>query len=337
MRYWDIPSQTAVNVFDEHLVRLSKKKLTLQDYVRAAILSPAHSLIFSGSYDHSIKAWDPRAQKCVMNWDFGIPVEALQLLPGSGILAAAGGPKVKLFDILGGGKVSQILSNHSKTVTCLALNGAETHLLTGSLDHHLKAYNLVDYKVAYSSKYSAPILSIGMSKNDSTLAVGMANGLLSIKTKPVKESAQKASARLRGGTRAHFLRGSSYKGQDEDVQIMSQKRKRLAPYDKYLKSFQYGAALDAVLSNNSMNHAIVMSMLRELCHRDGLTIALGGRDERGLEPILTFIFKHIGNPAYTRTLMNVSSVILGNCDYNSQNRHVRTRGFSIPHHLGNSF
>ena len=54
-----------------------------------------------------------------------------------------------------------------------------------------------------------------------------------------------------------------------------------------------------------------MSLIKELSHRDGLQIALGGRDERSLEPILFFLFKNINNPEYSKTLVDVSTLVLG--------------------------
>ena len=204
------------------------------------------SLIFSGSYDHTVKAWDPRTNKSVMSWDYGAPVEKLLVLPGKGLLAVAGGSKVKIFDVLSGAKVTATLSNYSKTVTCMTLN--KSHLITGSLDHFLKVWDLTNYKVVHSCKYSAPILSVAVTPDNSTLAVGMSNGLLSIKQKPKKNQLQDSEELdPRRGTLAYFKRGSHYDGNEEDVLITEAKKKKLASYDKYLKSFQYSNALDAAL------------------------------------------------------------------------------------------
>ena len=233
--YWDIPSQSSINVFEEH-----------DDYIKTAAISS--NLLFSGSFDQTIKVWDPRMNKSVHTWNVGAPVESLQLLPGNGLLAAAAGSAIRIFDICGGksGYLVTSLINHSKTVTCIKLNGSKTHLLSGSLDHSFKVHSLVDYKVLYSAKYSSPIMSLAMNKNDSSLVIGTSNGTLSIKNMPLKQKTEKIT-KIRGGTPAHFKRGADYKGHEEDLTIQSTKRKRLAPFDKYLKSFQYRAALDAVL------------------------------------------------------------------------------------------
>ena len=56
--------------------------------------------------------------------------------------------EAKVWDVLGGGgRLLHTLSNHQKTVTCLALDGTGTRLLTGGLDRHVKIYNLESFKV----------------------------------------------------------------------------------------------------------------------------------------------------------------------------------------------
>lgn len=236
VRIWDIPSQTSTMVFDEH-----------QDYIKTAAI--ASNLIISGSYDKTIKIWDPRINKSVHTWKVGAPIESFQLLPGNGLIAAASGCAINIFDICGGrsGYLVSSLINHAKTVTTVKLNGSKTHLLSGSLDHTFKAYSLVDYKVIHSSKHSAPIMSLAMNSNDSSLIIGSSNGTFSIKNMPLKQKTETVS-KIRGGTAAHFKRGVEFKGENEDLTIQSSKTKRLAPFDRYLKSFQYKSALDAVLT-----------------------------------------------------------------------------------------
>ena len=194
------------------------------------------------------------------------------LLPGSTLLAVACGPQIRLYDIMAS-KLAHVWSNHSKTVTCLALRdgssmdseSSSVELLAGSLDHHLKAYSLTDYKVVHSHKYSAPLLSVNVSPSGSTLAVGMSNGLLSLEpNKKAVNVAKTQSSWLtnpsavapRRGSRAYFMRGSSYNGKDEDLFLNSSKKRKLAAYDKYLKSFQYSAALDAALNRVSFTDII---------------------------------------------------------------------------------
>ena len=43
-----------------------------------------------GSYDHTLKLFDARVDKSVMNMDHGQPVESLLLYPSEGLLVSAG-------------------------------------------------------------------------------------------------------------------------------------------------------------------------------------------------------------------------------------------------------
>ena len=61
------------------------------------------------------------------------------------------------------------------------------------------------------------------------------------------------------------------------------RKQRLQPYDKLLKSFNYGAALDAALATGQAQ--VVACVLQELSVRDGVRLALlrGSRDDSGQE------------------------------------------------------
>ena len=54
----------------------------------------------------------------------------------------------------------------------------------------------------------------------------------------------------------------------------------------------------------------INSLLEELIRRDGLKIALSGRDEFTLEPFLSYLIKYISQPRYTKILIDVSNVLL---------------------------
>lgn len=72
-------------------------------------------------------------------------------------LRSAGGTEVKIWDIVGGGKQLHLLGSHQKTVTSLTMtahsnSGASMEqdaprLLTGSLDGHVKVFDLNQFKV----------------------------------------------------------------------------------------------------------------------------------------------------------------------------------------------
>lgn len=66
------------------------------------------------------------------------------------LVVTAGGTQIKVWDLFGGGRELACLSNHQKTVTCIAVSphagpdsAAAPRLLTGALDGHLKASTTV--------------------------------------------------------------------------------------------------------------------------------------------------------------------------------------------------
>jgi len=117
----------------------------------------------TGGYDHKIKLWDFRSHENSITMDHQAPVEAVLMFPSGSMVVSAGGNEIKIWDILGGGKLLHTLSNHQKTITCLSFDGTGQRLLSGSLDHQIKIYNTSDYEVVYSVKYPSPIVSLGVS------------------------------------------------------------------------------------------------------------------------------------------------------------------------------
>ena len=59
-------------------------------------------------------------------------------------------------------------------------------------------------------------------------------------------------------------------------------------------------------------HAVVVSsMMDELIQRGGLKIALSGRDEARLAPVVKFITKYITNPHFSELLLDVTNMLFG--------------------------
>ena len=67
-----------------------------------------------------------------------------------------------MWDIVSG-KVITRLANHQKTVTKICFEGSGTWFASSSLDHQVKVYDLSNYQVVNSFKYTAPILTFAIS------------------------------------------------------------------------------------------------------------------------------------------------------------------------------
>ncbi|RIB22952.1 WD40-repeat-containing domain protein [Gigaspora rosea] len=301
-RIWDIPGQETISIFKEH-----------QDYVRAGLISNDNPhLILTGSYDQSIKLWDLRTNSCTMSMSHGAPVEDVLMFPGGGMIISAGGPTITVWDLISGGRVVRSVSNHQKTITSMCFDGSSSRLLTGSLDHHVKIYDVQNYDVVHSIEYSSPILCIALSPDDTNIVAGMTCGTLSIRRRKLVQKELNMShqnKQPRVGSYKYFTRGQTYSGNKDDFVVESKPRERLALYDRYLKKFQYSNALDAALRNGTQA-ILTISLLQELIRRDALRQAIVGRDDLSLEPLVKFLIRWINEPRYTSILVDVGNVII---------------------------
>jgi U3 small nucleolar RNA-associated protein 15 len=273
------------------------------------------------------------------------------MFPGDSLLLSAGGNQLRVWDILGGssGRLLHQSANHQKTITSMCFDGDYTRVLTGSLDQHVKIYDVSDYHVTHSVKYPSPILSIGLSPDNTHLVAGMVNGLLSIRQRqsssimmtggdqqqvvqderlltgtaapvassgatdsPVYLTRHEKEMRLNGGSYRFFMRGQHKMPSSDDYVVRNESKKpKLKAFEKCLKNFQYSLALDTALQTN-MPTITIITLLEELNNRgDGLRIALSSRDDVSLEPILNFIMRNISYPRYVEILGKVLDMIIG--------------------------
>ncbi|XP_064390591.1 U3 small nucleolar RNA-associated protein 15 homolog [Halichondria panicea] len=303
VRVWDLTTEQCLVTLRGH-----------EDYVHSLAPHPSTTdLLLSSSYDHTLFLWDLRTPSTpVLELDHGAPVEGVLLFPSGGTCVSAGDNYIKVWDILSGGRLLALFSNHQKTITSICFDGTGQRLLSGGLDKQLKVYSVEDYRVVQSISYPAPILSIGMSPSDSHLVVGMTTRLLSIKhARPKSHQSGQPTPALKGGTYRYFVRGRSYKPTPEEYVVAAPKRKKLQPYDKFLKKFQYKNALDAVLKHRGQGKTVmVYSLLQELVRRDGLTIALSGRNEEELYSILKYLSRHMTKPRFIPLLLDVGNMLI---------------------------
>ncbi|KAJ7562666.1 hypothetical protein O6H91_03G079500 [Diphasiastrum complanatum] len=182
-RWWDVASQEVALKLEGHT-----------DYVRCGASNPSSADIWAtGSYDHTARIWDLRSAQSVLTLEHGKPLEDVLFFPSGGLVATAGGNVVKIWDVMGGGKLLHQLGSHQKTVTSLCMTKStksssasveeSPRLLTSSLDGHMRVFELNSYKVTHVAKYPAPILDMDVSFSCTTLAVGTATGLLSVRQK----------------------------------------------------------------------------------------------------------------------------------------------------------
>ncbi|KAK7870109.1 hypothetical protein R5R35_011087 [Gryllus longicercus] len=294
---WDIPSEKRITSFTEHT-----------DYVRGGTVSPVSSdIVLSGAYDSAVCMYDSRMKVTALKVDHGAPVECVMFLPSGGIFLSAGGTEVRVWDALAGGRLLAKLSQHHKTVTCLHLASDNKRIMSGSLDRHVKIYDVASYKVVHTLDYPNSILSLGVSPGDETIAVGMVDGLVSITQKEKGQKPPKQERRV-----SYRYIPDNFQPAEVDEVVEQEEFEAMSKFDQYFRKFEYSKALDSVLSIyvTKKHPARTVAVFRELMKRKGLQNALAGREGKSLAVILRFLIKYLGDYRFTEILINVADILL---------------------------
>ena len=170
---------------------------------------------------------------------------------------SVGGPILRVWD-LNMGKCVRALSNHQKTVTCATFDGTHSRVLTGGLDMMVKVYDVEEWNVVHTMRYPAPILSLGVSPDDTHIAAGMSDGTLSVRRRDAKASEVAAPAPISQLGEMEQVFGMGYVkpkksdlppviGPADEFRVEGRRKEKLKEFEKFLKAFKYSAALDAGL------------------------------------------------------------------------------------------
>ncbi|KAA8549221.1 hypothetical protein F0562_000905 [Nyssa sinensis] len=323
VKYWDVASETQISELIGH-----------KDYVRCGDASPANDDMFiTGSYDHTVKVWDVRVSgsSSVMEVNHGKPVEDVIFLPSGGLIATAGGNSVKIWDVIGGGKLLYSMESHNKTVTsiCVGKIGKESgeesqqyRILSVSLDGYMKVFDYAKFKITHSMRYPAPLLSIGFSPDCLTRVIGTSNGIIYAgKRKGIEnveselggfvglgsmEEPQKQV--LRPSYFRYFHRGQNEKPSEGDYLIMRPKKVKLSEHDKLLKKFRHKEALVSALSGKNPEN--VVAVMEELVARKKLLKCVSNLDMEELGLLLGFLQRNSTMPRYAGLLMGLAKKVV---------------------------
>ncbi|CAM0905715.1 unnamed protein product [Alopecurus aequalis] len=321
LAYWDVPSETPVfTVPAAH-----------RDYIRAGAPSPAdHNLFVTGSYDQSVKLWDARTGKAPsLSFSHGAPVESVLFLPSGGLLATAGGNMVKIWDVIGGGRLVHSVESHVKTVMALALGKmgttGETRLLSTGSDGYVKSFDYGELKITHSMRYPNQLLSVACSPCGTVLLAGSSKGDIFVRRrkKAIEEEGQGGKVAsgmfdwtspkpekqaLKPNYYRYFLRGQNEKPKQGDFVIERPKKAKIAEHDKLLRKFRHKDALVSALAKH--NPRSVVAVMEELVARRKLVRCIGNLDVVELGFLLEFLHRNATLPRYARLLLGVANKVL---------------------------
>jgi len=286
------------------------------DYIRSVTVNNSSTDNFvSCGYDGIVNLWDSRQQSPTGRLAHNQPIEKSLISPSGSILITAGGNEVKLWDLISGGRLLTSLTSHLKNISDLCFDGSCTRFLSTGLDGLVKVYSMQTLQVVHGLRLGAPLLSIAMPITDNKVVLGFVDGNYISRSKSLKQSTNDDSSGtastpiLRLESASKFYRSVESTGpKPTDELIETSRYTRLQPYETLLKKFQYQLALDSALLTH--NPVVVVTVLEELSRRGGLSIALSGRDEVTLDPLLSFLARYITHPRYTRLLVQMTQRIL---------------------------
>ncbi|KAL2499815.1 Protein SLOW WALKER 1 [Abeliophyllum distichum] len=323
VKYWDVTTETCL--FD---------LLGHKDYVRCGDASPVSDDMFaSGSYDHKVRIWDIRVSNSgsVMELNHEKPVESVLYLPSGGLIATAGGNFVKIWDVIGGGKLLYSMESHNKTVTslCVGKIGKESgeeaqqyRILSVSLDGYMKVFDYAKFKITHSMRFPNPLLSVGFSPDCSTRVIGTSNGTFYIGRRKVNVQSDDLAdvvglgaveveperRVLRPTYFRYFHRGQNTKPAEGDYLITRPKKLKFAEHDKFLKKFRHKEALVAALSGKNPEN--VVAVMEELVARKKLLKCVSNLDGEELGLLLGFLQKYSTMPRYAGFLMRLTDKVV---------------------------
>ncbi|KAH7838853.1 hypothetical protein Vadar_031944 [Vaccinium darrowii] len=323
VKYWDVASESQIVDLIGH-----------KDYIRCGDGSPVSDELFvTGSYDHTVRVWDVRVSggSSVMEVKHGKPVESVIFLPSGGLIATAGGNEVKIWDVIGGGKLLYSMESHNKTVTslCVGKIGKETgeeaqqyRILSVSLDGYMKVFDYAKFKITYSMRFPSPLLSVAFSPDCSTRVIGTSNGIIYAGKRKMKENAgselvnfagfgpisEPPKRVLRPSYFRYFRRGQNEKPSEGDYLVKRPKKVKLAEHDKLLKKFRHKEALVAALKGK--NPANVVAVMEELVARKKLMRCVSNLETEELGLLLWFLQRHSTMPRYAGLLMKLAKKVV---------------------------
>eukprot|EP01060_Flectonema_neradi_P037137 TRINITY_DN7385_c0_g1_i1.p1 TRINITY_DN7385_c0_g1~~TRINITY_DN7385_c0_g1_i1.p1 ORF type:complete len:592 (+),score=111.02 TRINITY_DN7385_c0_g1_i1:102-1778(+) len=322
---WDVPTQ-------KQLIRLTGH----EDYVRTTAVHPYNkNIVATASYDRGVKVWDLRISGTEPTQVFTASdaVSSLAFHPAGTFLASGSGTDVAIWDIEAGSAVAT-LQNHTKDVQCVTFNNFGSRLLSASVDRQVKVYETETYSAVHTMTYPEPVYSVGISHDSTCYAAGTLEGKIYLRSRdpntqaddqlsdeeidefPKELEMYSGLGDLTVQRKKNWNKPNAKTDEVEgEYKVMQEpeRMRRLKRYDVKFRKFNYQGALNDVLNEKRSNrdrHALFYTVISELQRRNGLRIALSGRDSTTLVLILSYIKDGIVDPRFSTLLTTTLDLIL---------------------------
>mmetsp|Transcript_21886 Transcript_21886/g.73627 ORF Transcript_21886/g.73627 Transcript_21886/m.73627 type:complete len:321 (+) Transcript_21886:95-1057(+) len=137
-----------------------------------------HVFIVTAGYDHTIRFWDAPSARCYRTLQYpDSQVNCLALAPDESVLAAAGNPHVRVFDV-GGNNPNPVHTwdGHTTNVTAMGFAESGKWMYTGSEDGTVKIWDARTPMCQRDYESRAAVNAVALHPNQGELISGDQNG-----------------------------------------------------------------------------------------------------------------------------------------------------------------
>lgn len=176
--------------------------------------------------------------------------------------------------------------------------------MSASLDRHVKIYDLSTFKVVHNIDFPNAVLSMAISERDDVLAVGMIDGVISIRKRVQPASLSEDKKGLFKFAPDHV--------ETVDVVVTKQKATKVAEFDKFLRKMEFTKALSVVLKSYVATKfpEKTIALIQEMLRRKVLHIAINGLSEKDIGLLLKFFRKNLSEVRFTRIVIDAVNVFI---------------------------